>query len=100
MKINVVEITPQLGTEVYEHEAPVVDHETNDGELRITERDTEGKVTGWKLYAAGHWLSAEMDEPMSEDVKRERALAAERDRIPANGTGPKFTVPGGNSGPQ
>lgn len=99
MKIRVVEITPQRNTEQREHEAPVLDHDTSDGELRITARDPDGKVIGWTLYAAGQWLSAALIEPVSPEVARHRGLAAERDRQPANG-GRGFTVPGGNSGPQ
>lgn len=99
MKIRVVEITRDLAVQNHDHEADVVEAESSDGELRVTLRDPDNRVTGWTLYAAGHWLSAALLEPMAEDVARYRKQVAERDRTTGNG-GRGFTSPGGNSGPQ
>lgn len=85
MKITVIAITPQLQGETEDHEADWVDHDTSDGELRVTRRDRDNRVVGWVLYAAGQWHRAELTEPASLEVLQYRAAAAERDRQHPNG---------------
>lgn len=77
-----------------------VEHDTCNGELRITIRDRDNRIVGWTVYAAGYWRRVAQTKPVAEDVRRHMAAAAERDRAPAAPNGGKgFNPPGGNSGP-
>lgn len=84
----------------FTHSGDWVDHDTRDGELRITVRTAEGEVTGWRLYADGAWLSVQMTQPATVEVLRVRAGMAEQNRpvTPPNGGG-SWGVGWGNSGP-
>lgn len=80
------------------HEAEWLETDSRDGELRITERDRDGGLLSYTLYAAGWWMQAKLVEPAAPDVAQHRALIEQRDRATGNEA---LRLPGalGNSGP-